>query len=95
MKILLDENIDVDFRKDFPTDHEVYTVRYMHWAGFKNGAMLWLLKEHKFDCWVVVVDKSIPYQQNIAKLPCLAAVMDVRKNNRASRKPCCRDCCKP
>jgi hypothetical protein len=55
MKILLDENIDVRFKKLFPTDtFEVLTVNDMKWNGIKNGALLKLIKEHNFDCRVVV-----------------------------------------
>jgi hypothetical protein len=37
MKVLLDENIDVRFKKLFiNTIHEVYTVRDMEWNGIKN-----------------------------------------------------------
>ncbi len=41
MKILLDENIDVRFKKLFKdSPHEVYTVRDMQWNGIKNGELL-------------------------------------------------------
>lgn len=79
MKILLDENIDVRFKFLFPPVHEVYTVRDMTWNGVKNGALLKLLKENTFDCWIVV-DKNLPYQQNISTLPCLVIVLDVFRN---------------
>ena len=80
MKILLDENIDVRFKGLFPADsHEVYTVRDMEWTGVKNGALLKLLEEHQFDCWIVV-DKNLPYQQNLTRLPCLIIVLDVFRN---------------
>jgi hypothetical protein len=79
MKILLDENIDIRFKLLFPNIHEVFTVRDMAWTGIKNGALLKLLGDHKFDCWIVV-DKNIPYQQNIATLPCLVIVLDVFRN---------------
>jgi hypothetical protein len=74
MKILLDENIDVRFKKLFKdSPHEVYTVRDMQWNGIKNGELLKLLERNNFDCWIVV-DKNIPYQQNISNLPCLIIV---------------------
>ncbi len=79
MKILLDENIDVRFKKAFPDVYEVYTVQDMGWNGIKNGELLKLLANKLFDCWIVV-DKNIPYQQNISKLPCLIIVLDVLKN---------------
>lgn len=80
MKILLDENIDVRFKKFFTNSHhEVHTVHDMHWNGIKNGTLLTLLNEHGFNCWIVV-DKNIPYQQNISKLPCTIIVLDVFRN---------------
>ena len=80
MKILLDENIDVRFKSLFSgTGHEVYTVRDMQWNGTKNGALLQLLLDHDFNCWIVV-DKNVPYQQNISKLPCAVIVLDVFRN---------------
>lgn len=80
MKILLDENIDVRFKALFSnTKHEVYTVRDMQWNGIKNGALLQLLKDNNFNYWIVV-DKNIPYQQNISKLPCTIIVLDVFRN---------------
>ena len=59
--------------------HEIYTVRDMRWNGIKNGALLKLLKEYNFDCWIIV-DKNLPYQQNISTLPCLIIVIDVFRN---------------
>ena len=80
MKILIDENIDVRFKNLFSNSgHEVYTVRDMQWNGIKNGALLSLLEQHSFNCWIVV-DKNIPYQQNISKLPCTVIVLDVFRN---------------
>jgi hypothetical protein len=87
MKVLLDENIDVRFKKLFVnTVHEVYTVRDMQWNGIKNGALLMLLKDHGFDCWIVV-DKNIPYQQNISTLPCKVIVLNVLRNTLESITP--------
>ncbi len=79
MKLLLDENIDVRFKRTISGFHDVFTVRDMGWNGIKNGELLTLLANHKFDCWIVV-DKSIPYQQNITQLPCLVVVLDVFRN---------------
>jgi hypothetical protein len=79
MKILLDENIDVRFKKYFPDVYEVFTVQEMGWNGIKNGTLLSLLGENNFDCWIVV-DKNIPYQQNVSKFPCTLIVLDVLRN---------------
>ncbi len=79
MKILLDENIDVRFKNSFNGKYEAFTVKDMEWNGIKNGQMLLLLKEHSFDAWIVV-DKNIPYQQNLLNLPCLIVVLNVYRN---------------
>ncbi len=79
MKILLDESIDIRFKKYLSDSHDVFTVKDMRWTGIKNGELLLLLAEKNFDVWIVV-DKNIPYQQNINTLPCLVIVLDVVKN---------------
>jgi hypothetical protein len=79
MKILLDENIDVRFKGYFPPHHQVFTVKEKNWNGIKNGELIQLLRVNTFDCWIVV-DKNIPYQQNVATLPCLVIVLDVYRN---------------
>ena len=80
MKILLDENIDVRFKNYFKdTVHEVFTVRDKKWNGFQNGELLKLIKENNFECWVVV-DKNIPYQQNLTNLSFIIIVLDVFRN---------------
>lgn len=87
MKILLDENIDVRLKLIFPSDlHTVFTIRDMKWNGIKNGALLKLLREHQFDCWVVV-DKNIPYEQNLQKLPCTIIVLNVMRNTLSHLTP--------
>ena len=47
--------------------------------GIKNGELLILLKQNNFNAWIVV-DKNIPYQQNINSLPCLVIVLDIYRN---------------
>lgn len=86
MKILLDENIDIRFKQYFPDEHEVYTVKDMKWNGIKNDEMLLLLSQNNFDCRIVV-DKNIPYQQNIAAISCLIIVLDVFKNTLKYLQP--------
>lgn len=79
MKILLDENIDIRFKNHFPEFIAVHTVKDMEWNGINNGALLKLISQNNFDVWIVV-DKNIPYQQNILTLPCLVIVLDVLRN---------------
>lgn len=87
MKVLLDENIDVRFKKEFAdTGHEVYTVRDMGWNGLKNGELLRKMTEAGFDI-LVAVDKNLPYQQNQDKLTISIFVLDVLKNTLPNLKP--------
>jgi hypothetical protein len=69
----------VRFKNSFTGNIEAFTVKDMEWNGIKNGQLLLLLKENKFDAWIVV-DKSIPYQQNLLNLPCLIIVLNVYRN---------------
>lgn len=87
MKVLLDENIDVRFKKEFAhSDHEVYTVRDMSWNGLKNGELIRQMTEAGFDI-LVAVDKNLPYQQNQDKLTISIFVLDVMKNVLPNLKP--------
>jgi hypothetical protein len=74
MKILM-----YGLKKYLSEFHEVHTVRDMHWNGIKNGQLLSLLSQNNFKCWIVV-DKNIPYQQNVSNLPCLIIVLNVLRN---------------
>ena len=80
MKVLLDENIDVRFRKLFKNSgHNVLTIRGIGWNGVKNGELLKLLEKHNFDV-LIAVDKNLPYQQNEPKLPVKIIILDVFRN---------------
>jgi hypothetical protein len=62
MKLLLDENLPKKLKIDF-AQHEVYTVRDKGWNGIKNGQLLELLVNEKFDA-LLTFDKNLQYQQN-------------------------------
>ena len=79
MKILLDKNIDIRVKLLFPEGMEVFTVKDMGWAGVKNGELMQLLSENKFDFWIVV-DKNIPYQQNTKDISFTIIVLNVFRN---------------
>ena len=64
MKILLDESLPRKLRYDFGEEHEVFTVRDKGWLGKKNGELLKLMTEDKFELFVTV-DRNLPYQQNL------------------------------
>ena len=81
MKILLDESLPRKLKYDFGTSHEVCTVRDKNWLGQKNGALLKLMIEDGFDI-MVTVDRNLPYQQNLERLPITIVVLCAFDNRR-------------
>ncbi|WP_372716002.1 DUF5615 family PIN-like protein [Immundisolibacter sp.] len=71
MRLLLDESVPRRLRKHLPL-HDVKTVVEMGWGGVKNGALL-VLAGRGFDAFITV-DKNLPYQQNLTKLPVAVVV---------------------
>ena len=51
----------------------------MDWLGKKNGELLCLLIENKFEIFVTV-DKNLQYQQNLARLPLTIFVLRALDN---------------
>jgi hypothetical protein len=51
----------------------------MKWNGIKNGELIRMLGENKFDCWIIA-DKNLPYQQNTETLTFVIIVLDVFRN---------------
>jgi predicted nuclease of predicted toxin-antitoxin system len=74
MKILLDECLPKDLKREFP-GHEVRTVSEAGWAGKANGELLALAKE-RFDLFVTV-DQRLQFQINLAKLKIAIMVLYV------------------
>jgi len=80
MKVLIDENIDVRFRRNFTdSGHNVLVVKGIGWNGIKNGELLKLLEKHNFDA-LIAVDKNLPYQQNNLDLPVKIIILDIFQN---------------
>jgi predicted nucleic acid-binding protein len=65
MRLLLDENLPKRLKFDFG-EHEIYTVRDKEWNGIKNGELLKLLIESKFDA-LLTFDKNLQHQKNFEK----------------------------
>lgn len=55
------------------------TVAEQGWAGIKNGVLLALAAEQRFEA-LVTVDKNLPYQQNARSLPVAVVVLDSPSN---------------
>lgn len=85
MKILLDESLPRKLKYDFEEGHEVRTVRDMGWLGKKNGELLKLMTDNSFKLFVTV-DKNLPYQQNLQKLPLTIIVLCAKNNTLETLK---------
>ena len=77
MRLLLDECVPARLRQALPS-HQVSTVVQEGWSGIKNGKLL-ALAAAGFDA-LITVDKNLPYQQNISKLPVAVLVLDAASN---------------
>ncbi len=78
MKLLLDENLPKQLKIDFPS-HQVFTVADMGWVGIKNGQLLLLMTDNKFDAFLTF-DKNLQYQQNFIKYPITVFILSARIN---------------
>ena len=78
MKILLDENIDVNFRH-LLIWHDVFTVDFMGWKGIRNGDLLRAAIQDKFDA-VLTMDKTIPKEQYLQQFDIILAILSPAKN---------------
>ena len=84
MRLLLDESVPVRLRRSLPS-HSVKTVVEMGWGWVKNGALL-ALAAKEFDAFLIV-DKNLPYQQNVANLPVAVIVLEAYSNELGALLP--------
>lgn len=79
MKILLDENLDVELKTHLAA-YDAFTVQDMNWSGKKNGELMALIAAASFDIFVTG-DKNLPFQQNLNKLTAGLWVLDMPSND--------------
>lgn len=84
MKLLLDECVTVDFKKDL-AEHEVRTVVEAGCKGLKNGDLL-RAAAGQFDV-LITVDRNLPFQQNIRSLPIAILIIDAGGITYSHLKP--------
>ncbi len=65
-KVLLDENLPKQLKKDFSDAFEVTTVPDLGWQAKKNGELLTAMDEFLLE-YLLTSDKSLRYQQNLEK----------------------------
>jgi hypothetical protein len=89
MKVLIDENLPRKFAGYLP-GHECRTVTECGWAGKKNGELL-TLAEPLFDV-LLTLDKSVPYQQEVASRTIAVLIVRARSNRIQDLLPFVSDC---
>jgi predicted nuclease of predicted toxin-antitoxin system len=86
MRILLDECLPARLKRDLP-GHEVQTVPQAGWAGIHNGELLRLVAASgRFDVFLTV-DKQLPQQNDIKKLPFAVVVLRAQSNDILAIRP--------
>jgi hypothetical protein len=51
LKVLFDEDVPRKLARSLPR-HEIHTVVSMQWGGVKNGALLELIEQERFDVFL-------------------------------------------
>ena len=84
MRILLDENIPIDFVAELP-GYDVSTVVELGWNGVLNGE---LMRRARECCDVfVTLDRNIEFQQNISVLPFGVIIVRAVSNRMVHLRP--------
>jgi hypothetical protein len=78
---LFDESLPRKLCNDFSEGHKVLPVRDIDWLGEKNGELLRLMTENKFELFITV-DRNLPYQQNLQRLTLTIFVLCAKDNTR-------------
>jgi hypothetical protein len=78
VRVLLDESVPVQIRKALE-DHSVSTAAEMGWRGIGNGELLDRAEAGGFEL-VIVADKNLRHQQNLAKRR--IAILELWTNHR-------------
>jgi len=85
MRLLLDECVPRKFKNALP-GHEVSTVREMGWSGRRNGELLALMREHRFEAFLTV-DQNVEFQQNVRASGIAVIVLAARTNRLKELQP--------
>lgn len=89
MKVLLDENIDIEFRHCLLA-HDVTHVRMLGWDSLSNGKLLSAAESEGFQAFITA-DQNLRFQQNIAKRNLAVFVLDIFPNKLTALMGCIPD----
>ena len=84
MRLLLDEHLPVGLAAEFP-GHAAHTVSGCGWTGIKNGELLRRMSG-QYDV-LVIMDRSIEFQQRISALPFGIVLVRAPSNRMQDLKP--------
>ena len=85
MRLLLDECVPRKFKQEL-TGHQVSTAREMGWSGKRNGELLALMRENRFEAFVTV-DQNVEFQQNVKASGIAVVVLSARTNRLKELRP--------
>ena len=90
MRILLDENLPVLLKDEFPAKHEIFTTVERKWEGMKNGILLEALVKKNFDCFVTI-DKNLSKQQHLSRFALTIFLLQADDNKIETLIPLIRE----
>jgi hypothetical protein len=85
MKVLLDECVDRNFRRDI-VGHEVLTAQQMGWTSIRNGELLALAASSGFGAFVST-DRGLAYQHRISSVGLAIFILRAPRNDRVHLRP--------
>jgi hypothetical protein len=88
MRLLLDENMPVEFAQEL-VGHQADTVVGVGWAGVKNGELL-RRAAGRYDAFLTM-DRNLEHQQNVAALPFAVVVVRAPSNRMVHLRPLADD----
>jgi predicted nuclease of predicted toxin-antitoxin system len=84
MKILLDENIDVNFKEELK-EYEINTVRDNGWTGIENGKLPELIVRNNYNTFITL-DSNLIYQQNLSNIKTHIIILKAKDSRLVSRQ---------
>jgi hypothetical protein len=85
MRLLLDECVPRKFRQEI-SGHDVLTAQEMGWSGKRNGDLLALMREERFEVFITA-DQNLEFQQNVAASGIAVVVLAARTNRLKDLQP--------
>ena len=76
VRVLIDEDIDIEFRHHVAKSAVAETVQYRGWKGIKNGELL-RRAEADYDAFITM-DDNLPHQQNLAAFDVCVLILRAR-----------------